>query len=137
MTLSNTEETRAMKGNVPTGYHSIAPYFTVCNADRLIEFLVAAFDAALILEKRYSTGTIQHARVRVGDSVVMLNEATDEYPANVSQLYLYVDNVNARFSKALNIGATALMEPNKRAHGDRLAGFKDPCGNVWWIATVQ
>ncbi len=119
----------------PEGYHSITPYFTVANADELIDFLVAAFDASIVIVKRYADDKIQHARLRIGDSIVMVNESSEDYPVNVSQMYLYVENADASFAKALATGATKLMEPNDRPHGDRLAGVRDPCGNIWWIAT--
>ena len=120
---------------LPEGYHSITPYFTVSDADQLLEFLVEAFGGAIVATNRYPTGRIQHARVRVGDSVIMINESNEQYPVNVSQMHLYVDDVEIVFSKALSAGAVSIMEPNKRPHGDRMAGFKDPCGNIWWIAT--
>ncbi|MGB5326713.1 MAG: VOC family protein [Gammaproteobacteria bacterium] len=121
--------------NLPEGYHTITPYFTVSDADQLLEFLVEAFGGAIVATSRYPTGRIQHARVRVGDSVIMINESNEQYPVNVSQMHLYVDDVEIVFSKALSAGAVSIMEPNKRPHGDRMAGFKDPCGNIWWIAT--
>ena len=120
---------------LPEGYHTITPYFTVSDADQLLEFLVEAFGGAIVATNRYPTGRIQHARVRVGDSVIMLNESNDQYPVNVSQMHLYVDDVEIVFSKALFAGAVSIMEPNERPHGDRMAGFKDPCGNIWWVAT--
>lgn len=120
---------------MPHGYHSITPYFTVRDAAGLMEFLVAAFDATIILDKRYPNGTVQHARVRIGDSILMMNEGTKEYPVNVSQIHLFVEDADTTFSNALTAGAIALMEPNRRPHGDRMAGVRDPCGNVWWIAT--
>ncbi len=120
---------------LPEGYHTITPYFTVSDADLLIEFLVEAFGGVLLVTNRYDSGRIQHARVRIGDSVIMLNESTDEYPANVSQMHLYVDDVESVFEKALSIGAVSVMSPNRRPHGDRMGGLKDPCGNVWWVAT--
>ncbi len=64
----------------------------------------------------------------------MLNEANENYSANVSQMHLFVLDVDATFAKALSAGATAIMEPNVRPHGDRMAGVKDPCENIWWIA---
>ena len=120
---------------LPEGYHTITPYFTVSDADQLLEFLVEAFGGVIVATNRYPTGRIQHARVRVGDSVIMINESNEQYPVNVSQMHLYVDDVEIVFSKALSAGAVSIMEPNKRPHGDRMAGFKDPCGNIWWIAT--
>jgi len=119
----------------PTEVNSITPYFTVVDADRLIGFLTSAFDACVIRDSRYDDNRIQHARLRIGNSVIMLNESTADYPANTSQMHLYVDDADAAYERALTLGAVSLMEPNARPHGDRMAGIKDPCGNVWWLAT--
>lgn len=131
------EEIVKTKSNAPDGYHSVTPYFTVHDADRLIEFLVAAFDATIVIEKRDGNNKIEHARVRIGDSILMLNESTDKYPVNVSQMHLSVVDADTTFSTALQAGAIALMMPNLRPHGDRMAGIEDPCGNIWWIATPR
>lgn len=124
-----------MAYDLPDGLHTITPYFTVQDADRLIDFLVQAFAAAVLIEKRYADNTVQHARVRLGDSIIMLNQSTEEYPVNTSQMHLYVEDADAAFSTALRSGAKALMAPNTRPHGDRMAGIEDPCGNIWWLAT--
>lgn len=121
---------------VPDGYHSITPYFTLVNAERFIEFLTKVFDASVVKENRYKNGRIQHARLKIGSSIIMLNEATVEYPTQISQMHLCVEDTDATYNCALQSGATALMEPNDRPHGDRMAGIHDPCGNIWWIATV-
>lgn len=118
-----------------TGQHTITPYFTVQDADRFMNFLVAAFGATLVKESRYDDNGIQHARLLIGNSLIMLNESTDEYPANVSQMHIYVEDADKAHQLALQLGATTLMEPNDRPHGDRMAGIKDPCGNIWWVAT--
>ena len=122
------------RNSAPEGYQSITPYFTVADADRLIAFLTAAFSATVIKESRYDNNRIQHARLRIGSSIIMLNESTDSYPVNVSQVHLYVDDTDGAYDAALRLGAQSLMKPNDRPHGDRMAGIKDPCGNVWWIA---
>jgi len=123
------------KMKLPEGYHTITPYFTVSDADQLLEFLVNAFSGSIVVRNRYPTGRIQHARVRIGDSVLMLNESNEQYPVNMSQMHIYVDDVEVTLSKALSAGAVSIMRPNERPHGDRMAGVKDPCGKVWWIAT--
>ena len=120
---------------VPDGYQSVTPYLTVADADSLIAFLVAAFDGSIIKENRYENGRIQHARVRIGTSIIMLNESSETYPANISQLHVFVSNADTVYEAALKAGAVILMTPNDRPHGDRMAGIKDPCGNIWWIAT--
>jgi uncharacterized glyoxalase superfamily protein PhnB len=124
-----------MVGDVPAGYHAITPYFTVADADRLIAFMTDAFDGHVLMEDRSENGRVRHARVRIGDSIVMLNEASDDYAANESQMHLLVEDVDATFTRALQQGASAVMGPNNRPHGDRMAGFRDPCSNTWWIAS--
>ena len=119
---------------MPAGYHAITPYFTVTDADRLIAFMTDAFDGHVLMVDRRDNARVRHARVRIGDSIVMLNEASDGYAANESQMHLFVDDVDATFARALRHGASTLMEPNSRPHGDRMAGFRDPCANTWWIA---
>ncbi len=123
------------KSNTETERHTITPYFTVQSADRLIDFLTTAFGATLVKENRYSDNRIQHARLLIGDSLVMLNQSTDDYPPNISQMHIIVEDTDQTYQLALELGATNLMEPNNRPHGERMAGIKDPCGNVWWIAS--
>lgn len=121
--------------NAPDGYDSVTPYFTVRDADQLINFLITAFGAALVKISRNNNGRIQHARMRIGTSIIMLNESSGSYPENTSQMHLFVEDTDATYHTSLKAGAKQLMEPNDRPHGDRMAGIKDPCGNIWWIAT--
>ena len=126
-----------MEKDIPHELHTITPYLTVHDAIGLIDFLVSAFDAQLVRDKRYANNLIQHARIRIGDSIIMINESNEEYPAIVSQIHLYVEDVNKTYLSALELGAISLMEPNIRPHGDEMAGVKDPHGNVWWIASPK
>jgi PhnB protein len=109
---------------VSHGDHVVTPYFTVRDADAFIEFLSNVFGAVIVKESRYHDGKVQHVRMRIGDSLLMLNESSDAYPANVSQMHVYVENVDFTYTTALNAGASSLMEPNVRPHGDRMAGIK-------------
>lgn len=99
-----------------------------------MEFLSSVFGAVIVKVTRYDDGKIQHARMRIGDSLIMLNESSDSYPKNTSQMHIYVEDVDNIYINALNAGATSLMEPNIRPHGEKMAGITDPCGNIWWIA---
>jgi uncharacterized glyoxalase superfamily protein PhnB len=114
--------------------HVLTPYFTVKDADTFMAFLSDVFGAVVVKETRYCDGKVRHTRMRIGDSLLMLNESSDTYPANVSQMHLHVEDVDRVYAAALNAGAASLMAPNLRPHGDRMAGMEDPCGNVWWIA---
>jgi uncharacterized glyoxalase superfamily protein PhnB len=121
---------------IPEGYHSVTPYLAVEGADKLLDFVKQAFNSADAHEcMRRPDGTIQHAEVKIGDSTVMLCEATGQWKPRPSTLYLYVTDVDATYRRALEVGATSLMEPANQFYGDRNAGVQDPTGNHWWIAT--
>ena len=115
-------------------YQTLTPYFTVEDADVLIAFLSDAFGGTVIKDDRDPNGRVQHARIRIEDTVIMLNESSATYTANTSQMHLYVPDLDSAYEAALGAGATTLMEPNLRPHGDRMAGITDPTGNIWWIA---
>jgi PhnB protein len=120
---------------VPDGYHSVTPYLSVPGASRLIEFLKQAFDA----QERHRTtrpdGSIWHAELQIGDSRVMLAEPAPPWKPMPAALYLYVPDTDAIYHRALQAGASSLMEPADQPYGDRNAGVEDPSGNYWWIAT--
>jgi len=120
---------------VPEGYHTVTPYLVVEGVPRLIDFLKAAFDAVEIERVPGPDGKISHAEVRIGDSVVMMGEASGEWKPMPTMIYLYVSDADASYKRALDAGATSLMEPMDQFYGDRNGGVKDPCGNQWWVAT--
>ncbi|MEP0943856.1 MAG: VOC family protein [Rhizobiaceae bacterium] len=134
-TCLNASITLTKPSQLPEGYHSVTPYMTVGDADLLIAFLLAAFEASIVKEDRNDRGRVMHARLRIGDSIIMMNEATESYSQNVSQLHLFVEDADVTYERALGLGAESIMKPNDRPHGDRMAGIKDPTGNIWWIAT--
>lgn len=120
----------------PHGFLPLTPYFTVDDADGLIRFAMTVFGARILKDSRYPDGRVQHVRLQIEDSLIMLNQATDEFAATRSQMHLYVDDVDATYHLALNEGAVSLMAPMVRPHGDRMAGFTDPTGNIWWVAAT-
>jgi uncharacterized glyoxalase superfamily protein PhnB len=121
---------------IPDGYHSVTPYLAVPGVARLIDFIKQAFGAEGPLEKlTREDGSVMHAEVRIGDSILMLGEPAGQFPPMPSVLYLYVEDTDAAYQRALQAGATSVMEPADQFYGDRSAGVKDPSGNMWWIAT--
>ena len=122
---------------VPDGYHTITPYLMVQEAAQLIDFVKQAFAATETFRTTGSAGGI-HAEVRIGDSMVMIGGGGawkgEPMPAAI---YLYMDDVDAVYQRTLQAGATSLTEPADQSYGDRVAGVKDPFGNVWYIATHQ
>lgn len=122
---------------IPDGYHSVTPYLIVEGAPKLMDFVIQAFGAEERERMTRADGTIGHAEVRIGDSVVMLSEARGEWKPMPAAIYLYVPDTDATYRQALEAGATSVMEPADQFYGDRNAGVRDPVGNLWWIGTHQ
>jgi len=120
---------------VPEGYHSITPYLVVQSAEKLIDFLKAAFGARETVRLLQPDGSIGHTEMRIGDSVLMLSEARAQWKAMPATLYLYLEDVDAAYARALAAGATGVAEPKDQFYGDRSGGVQDMCGNFWWVAT--
>ena len=121
--------------SVPDGYHTVTPYLVVKGVGRLMEFLAQAFDGKGSECHRREDGTVMHAEVRIGDSVIMMGEAWGPHEPRPATLHLYVPDTDALYRRALAAGATSLREPENQFYGDRSAGVMDPCGNQWWIGT--
>ncbi len=120
---------------IPDGYHSVTPYLTVQGVPELVDFLRRAFGAEETLRMPRPDGTIRHAEVRIGDSVVMMGDVAQPSQTMPASIHLYVEDADAAYGRALRAGATSLREPTDEFYGDRMAGVKDPVGNQWWIAT--
>jgi PhnB protein len=73
--------------------------------------------------------------VLIGDSLVMISEASDRYPARPCVHFVYVDDVDDVFDRAVTNGASALLVPTDQSWGDRVSGVTDHFDNRWWIAT--
>ena len=101
----------------------------------MIEFIEQSFDGETTSMMKTDDGKIMHATVRVGDSQLMITDATEQYKAGSCKLYLYVDDVDASYKDAIHAGGTSLREPTDEFYGDRSSGVKDAWGNEWWIAT--
>jgi len=116
-----------VKVDRPPEFHSITPRMVVSDAAGAVEFLRTVFDAV---------GEVQAARpteVRIGDSVVMVTSATEREPFPAF-LYVYVDDADLAYNRALNAGAMSLEAPFNTPYGDRRAMVRDPFGNVFQIA---
>ena len=122
---------------VPEGYSTVTPWIISGDMSGLIEFVERAFGADEIARVHIEDGTIGHAEFRIGDSVVMAFDATEEWPDTPSFLRLYVedaDEVHRRaLRRALEAGATSVTEVTHLFWGDRVGRVRDPFGNLWWI----
>jgi len=122
---------------VPDGFHTLTPHLTVKNADKALDFYQKALGAEVLHVSRMADGKVMHATIRIGDSMLMLN---DEFPGMGSvapdshtgfALHVYVDNVDDLFKKALAAGATQKMPLMDQFWGDRYGQVQDPFGFLW------
>lgn len=120
----------------PSGYSTVSPYLIAAGARRVIDFLQRTFGAEELRRYDLPDGSIMHAEVRIGDTVVMLGDAGEDWPAVPAHLHVYVDDVDACYRRALAAGGLSVQPPERKGQDpDRRGGVKDPAGNTWWIAT--
>jgi PhnB protein len=128
---------------VPEGYHTATPYLIVNDAARALDFYARAFGAKELMRFAAPDGKIGHAEIRIGDSVIML---ADEYPqmgyrgpqalgGTPVSILLYLDDVDARFARALAAGAIQQRAVENQFYGDRSGTLVDPFGHVWTLST--
>jgi PhnB protein len=120
---------------IPEGYHSVTPFLTIPGAAELIDFLKSAFHASEKERISMPDGSLAHAEVLIGDSIIMLGEPMGDCVSMPGAFYLYVDDMETVYKRALEAGATSTMEPADQFWGDRLAAVKDRFGNIWNLAT--
>jgi PhnB protein len=118
-------------------YASVNAFVIVDGAAELIAFLSEVFDGVETERISLHDGRIGHAEVRVGKSIVMLTDASERFPARTCALYVYVDDVDDTYRRALAAAASSIAEPENKFYGNREAGVIDPFGNLWWIATLK
>lgn len=119
---------------IPKGYHTVTPLVSVRDAARMIDFMKAAFGATEVYRFTDNHGNVMHAEMKIGDSTIMLGEATEDSPT-AAILYLYVEDADAVYRTALKAGGESLEGPEDRFWGDRTASVRDFSGNRWCIAT--
>ncbi len=128
---------------IPDGYSTVTPYLTIKGAAQAIDFYKQAFGAQENMRLQAPDGSVMHAEIRIGDSVLMLHDEAPQWQAFSPQalggspcsLMLYVDDVDACVQRAVEAGATLTMAVADQFYGDRAGGLKDPFGHKWHIAT--
>lgn len=121
---------------IPDSYQTVIPYLLVEGAAQLTTFLTTAFDAKVRQRLDRPDGSVMHVELQIGDSVVMIGEPMAEFGPMPSSIYLYVEDCDAVYQRALQAGAASVMQPTDMPHaGERYGGVKDASGNLWWIAT--
>jgi len=119
----------------PRHFHTVTPYLIVPDPDGVIAFAQAVFGAELGVRMAMPDGSVGHAQIRIGDSMVQLGGSSEQWPAMPAALHVYVPDVDATHAKALEAGARELQPPKDQFYGERSSGVVDACGNQWFIAT--
>jgi PhnB protein len=127
---------------IPQGYHSISPSLTCKNAAKAIEFYKNVFAAKLLVNMTGPGGAIMHAELQIGDSHIFLNDeipGMSQAPSPGSStgvyIFLYTEDVDSVYNRALAQGAKVTMPLADQFWGDRYGKFTDPFGHNWGVAT--
>jgi PhnB protein len=129
------------KSAVPEGYHTVTPHLVLDNAAPALDWYKKALGAQEVMRAAGPDGKIMHAELRIGNSPIMLNDplmggkGPKELGGSPASLWLYVEDCDALFQRAVNAGAQAQMPMADQFWGDRCGSIQDPCGYSWTIAT--
>lgn len=121
--------------HIPEGLGTVTPCLHPQGGTRLIDFLKRAFGAEESVCEMSPEGTVLHARISIGNSVVEIGEAHGPIQPTQGMFYLYVPDVDALYARAVNAGGTSLEAPANQPYGDRRAAVTDAFGNQWYMAT--
>jgi PhnB protein len=128
---------------IPDGYHSVTPYLIVKGAAKALDYYKQALGATELFRVDGPGGTVGHAEIKIGDSIVML---ADEFPqmgfrgpealgGSPVGLMIYVPDVDTQFAQALAAGGTVVKPLQNQFYGDRSGTIRDPFGHLWTIST--
>ena len=122
-----------MTSRAPRGYSSVSPYLIVENVEQELEFLRRVFEAEIIEAEPSESGEILHGEARIGDTVVMLAKSPKARASGRGAMYVWREDVDATYRRALESGGESVSEPAIQEHGTSEATFRDHQGNAWWL----
>ena len=122
------------KSHMPPNFHTVTPYIVVPGIARLLDFLEQAFGAKRREVMKREDGTVAHASVTLGDSIIEMGEAVDKTSMPMA-FHVYIPDIDELYKRALAAGAKSLSEPKDQFYGERSASLTDDWGNHWYIAT--
>jgi len=121
---------------VPAGYTTVAPWIVTTDTGRLFEFITAVFDGEELARVPLDDGTIGHAEIRVGDTILLAFDRRRDWPDTPSMLRVFVADADTTMDRAAAAGARVVTPPRTHAFGQRVGRVRDPFGNIWWISAV-
>lgn len=127
--------THKATGHTPEGLRALTPYLHPRGAGEMIDFLERAFGAEEQYRHQSPDGVIHHATVKIGDSVIEMGEAHGPAQPMPTTFFMYVEDVDAWYERAMAAGGISRGAPADQPYGDRVGGVADAFGNVWYMAT--
>ena len=130
---------------IPDGYHTVTPGLIQKDTKKAIEFYKKAFGAEVLMSMPTPDGRVMHAEIKIGDSILFVSDEFPEWSADTKSpqtlgavtgtVFLYVQDTDAAFKRAVDAGAKPLMPPADMFWGDRFGKVVDPFGHHWGMAT--
>jgi PhnB protein len=128
---------------IPAGYHTVTPYLIVSGAAKALDYYKQAFGATELMRMDGPNGSVMHAEIKIGDSIIMLADEFPDMGARSPQsiggspvgICLYVPDVDAVFQRAIAAGGKEERPVKDQFYGDRSGTLRDPFGHQWTVAT--
>lgn len=122
--------------NIPIGHQVIMPYLMLNGATGFAGFMQRVFDARVTFSRlREDSDVVMHSELQVSGATIMFCDATDQWPVQTANMFIYVPDADSTYAAAIEAGSESIMPPADQNYG-RACGVKDPYGNVWWITSI-
>ncbi len=121
-------------GHRPANMHDVTPTLHAQNAEALLNFMRSALHAENVEITRLPDGAVQHAQMRIGDSIVEVGPASGKIAPTAAVMILYVTDVDRAYQHALAAGAKPIEPPANQPYGERRGGVSDGHGNSWYFS---
>lgn len=118
----------------PEGWSTVSPYLMVNDVEKEMDFLINVFDAKFREPLTTPDGSILHVAGMISEVGIMIGRHRAGFPPVTSMNYVFAENVDETYERALSYGAKSIMKPVDQFYGFRESGVVDPQGNQWWIA---
>jgi PhnB protein len=132
----SSEKEADMNGPEPAGYTTIAPWIVTDDTEALFTFIHSAFEGEELARVPLEDGSIGHAEIRVGGTVLLAFDRRAEWRRAPSFLRIFVEDADAAMERSVAAGAHVVTRPRTHAFGQRTGRVGDPLGNIWWISSV-
>jgi PhnB protein len=117
----------------PEQYTTVAPWIVTDDTAALLDFITSAFEGKELMRVPLQDGSIGHAEIRIGDTIVLAFDRKDGWPALPSLLRVWVPDADAAMARVVELGGRIVTESSSSAFGQRGGRVRDPFGNIWWV----